>query len=255
MIRVLAIDDEPLALEQLSTYIQNTPFMELVAACKSALEATTIMRDNKVDALFIDINMPDKNGIDFIRSLDEPPIVVFSTAYGNYAIDGYKVNAVDFLLKPYEEDEFLQAALKVKRKYELLQSEQTTKSRQASLPSPETEKAAFCENDSMFIKTERRMVRINVADIRFIEGMSEYVKIHTKTGERPFIVLQGMKRMEEQLPSSLFLRIHRSFIVNLKAIQEVNKNSIVLDDKTYLPIGDLYKSDIFKYVLSKQLGK
>ena len=239
MIRTLAIDDEPLALKQLATYIRKVPFLELVAECQSAIDAQKILEQDVIDVMFIDINMPDLNGLDFVRTLVAPPLVVFTTAYSEYAIDGYKVNAVDYLLKPFGMDEFLRAANKVKQQYDLTHT---------------TEVSKVDDNDAMFLKTEHRIVRININNIRYIEGMSEYLKIYLKDA-KPIVVLLSMKKMEERLPSHSFMRIHRSYIINLTEIQEVNKNRVILDADTFLPIGDLYREQLNQYIESKFLGK
>lgn len=250
MIKVLAIDDEPLALQQLSAYIKRMPFFELCGECRSAEEAQAAMEHEQIDAIFSDINMPDCNGLDFVRSLPEPPIVVFTTAYSSYAVEGYKVNAIDYLLKPFGFDEFQAAANKVKRQYDLLHP--------ASLADEPTEgprEEELSPEDSIFLKTEHRIVRINVADIRFVEGMSEYLKVHLLTDSRPLVILLSMKKMEERLPSQLFLRIHRSYLVNVRAITEVNKNRVFLGHDVALPVGVLYKDTLRQYVESKFLGK
>ena len=242
MIRTLAIDDEPLALQQLSSYIKKIPFLELVAECQSAFDAKKIMDEEVIDAIFIDINMPDLTGMDFVRSLAVPPIVVFTTAYSDYAVDGYKVDAVDYLLKPFGLDEFQRAANKVKRQYELLRQEQA-------------EISTVDDDDSLFLKTEHKVVRVKVEDIRYIEGMSEYLKIHLQDHPKPIIVLLSMKKIEERLPAKTFMRVHRSYIINLRKIHEVNKNRVILDSETYIPIGDLYREQLNKYIESKFLGK
>lgn len=243
MIRTLAIDDEPLALQQLVAYIKKVPFLELVAQCQSALEAKKIMEDDIIDAIFIDINMPDLSGLDYVKSLAVPPIIVFTTAYSEYAIDGYKVNAIDYLLKPFGLDDFQRAANKVKAQYDL--------QRQATA----AEVSQVDDDDALFLKTEHKVVRINIADIRYVEGMSEYLKIHLENRTKPLIVLLSMKKLEEHLPPSLFMRIHRSYIINLKKIQEVNKSRVIMDADTYLPIGDLYRDAFNKYIEKKFLGK
>lgn len=243
MIRTLAIDDEPLALQQLVAYIKKVPFLELVAQCQSALEAKKIMEDDIIDAIFIDINMPDLNGLDYVKSLAVPPIIVFTTAYSEYAIDGYKVNAIDYLLKPFGLNDFQRAANKVKTQYDL--------QRQATA----AEVSQVDDDDALFLKTEHKVVRINIADIRYVEGMSEYLKIHLENRTKPLIVLLSMKKLEEHLPPSLFMRIHRSYIINLKKIQEVNKSRVIMDADTYLPIGDLYRDAFNKYIEKKFLGK
>ena len=183
--------------------------------------------------------MPDLNGLDFVRTLAAPPLVVFTTAYSEYALEGYKVNAVDYLLKPFGMDEFMRAANKVKQQYDLTHTAEVSR---------------VDDNDAIFLKTEHRIVRINVTNIRYIEGMSEYLKIYLKEG-KPLVVLLSMKKMEERLSSTNFMRIHRSYIINLNEIQEVNKNRVILDQDTYLPIGDLYRDQLNRYIESKFLGK
>ena len=237
--KCLAIDDEPLALKQLETYISEIPFLELVGACQSAAEAEVMMKADSIDVIFIDINMPDINGLEFVQSLATPPMVVFTTAYSEYAVDGYKVDAVDYLLKPFGLEEFKRAANKVKQRYDLQNMAAVS---------------VVDQDDAMFLKTEHRIVRINISDIRYIEGMSEYLKIHLEDKQKPLIVLLSMKKIEEHLPSS-FMRIHRSYIINLKKIQEVNKNRVIMDADTYLPIGDLYRESFMGYLETKFLGK
>lgn len=243
MIRCLAIDDEPLALRQLAAYIKKIPFLELAGECQSAAEARKIMQEEMIDAIFIDINMPDLNGMEFVRSLAAPPLVVFTTAYSEYAVEGYKVDAVDYLLKPFGLDEFKLAANKVKKQYDLMNAGLNT----APTASPKE------SDDTLFLKTEHRVVRVNMEDIRYIEGMSEYLKIYLES-QKPLVVLLSMKKIEERLPSS-FMRIHRSYIINLKKIQEVNKNRVIMYADTYLPIGDLYREAFNNYLNTKFLGK
>lgn len=241
MIRCLAIDDEPLALRQLVTYIQRVPFLELAAQCQSALEARKFLAEEAVDAIFCDINMPDLNGMDFIKSLQAPPLIVFTTAYSEYAVEGFKVNAVDYLLKPFGLDDFRRAANRIKERLENV-------STITQHLTPNT------QPDTLFVKTDYRMVKINIADIRYIEGMSEYLKIYLEGEDKPIITLLSMKKIESRLPEN-FMRIHRSYIVNLHKIQEVNKNRIIMDAETYLPVGDMYKESFQQYLDTHFLGK
>ena len=241
MIRCLAIDDEPLALQQLTTYIQKVPFLELAAQCQSAMEARKFLEQDTVDAIFCDINMPDLNGMDFIKSLQAPPLIVFTTAYSEYAVEGFKVNAVDYLLKPFGLDDFRRAANRIKERLEIV-------STNTQHPTPNT------QPDTLFVKTDYRMVKINIPDIRYIEGMSEYLKIYLEGEEKPIITLLSMKKIETRLPEN-FMRIHRSYIVNLHKIQEVNKNRIIMDAETFLPIGDMYKESFQQYLDTMFLGK
>lgn len=243
MIKVLAIDDEPLALRQLVTYINKVPFLELAGQCRSALEAKQLMEQDMVDAIFCDINMPDLSGMDFVRQLAAPPLIVFTTAYSEYAIEGYKVNAVDYLLKPFGMNDFLRAAMKIQEQYNLRHQN-----------APQQQSSPVQSDGTIFVKTDYRVLRIAIADIRYIEGMSEYLKIHLDN-QKPVITLLSMKKMEDYLPSTLFMRIHRSYIVNLQKIQEVNKNRVILDADTNLPIGDLYKDQFNEYLERNFLGK
>ena len=240
MIRCIAIDDEPLALQQLASYVKKVSYLELAGTCQSAIEARKLLEKEQIDAIFIVINMPDLNGLDFVRSLDNPPLVVFTTAYSEYAVDGFKANAIDYLLKPFDLSEFKRAAEKVKTQFELLNASQVSQ---------------VDEDDAMFLKSEYKVVRVNIKDIRYIEAMSEYLRIYTTTLARPVIVLLSMKKMEERLPAAQFMRIHRSYIINLKKIREVSKNHVMIDADTSLPIGDIYKETFNAYIASKFLAR
>ena len=238
-IRCLAIDDEPLALKQLVAYIKKVPFLELAAQCQSALEARTYLENDTVDAIFCDINMPDLNGMDFVKSLVAPPLVVFTTAYSEYAVDGFRVNAVDYLLKPFGLQEFQRAAQRLKDRLE---------------GSHATEESAATQTETLFLKTDYRIVNVNIRDIRYVEAMSEYLKVWVDGQSKPIVTLLSMKKMEENLPG-YFMRIHRSYIINLTKIQEVNKNRVIMDADTYLPIGDLYKDAFQRYLNTRFLAR
>ena len=259
MIKVLAIDDEPLALQQVVAYIRKIPFFELVAQCQSALEAREVMERELVEAIFCDINMPDLSGMEFVKQLPVRPVIVFTTAYSEYAIEGYKVDAVDYLLKPFSFMDFQRAAAKVRKSVAsasgLQEDEQL-----ASDVSPDRQGVA---DDSIFVKTDYKTIRISISDIRYVEGMSEYLKLYLDSQPKPVITLLSMKKMEEFLPHN-FMRIHRSYIVNLDRVQEVNKNRVILGkaksqegpaDDVYLPIGDNYKEQFNEYLSTRLLGK
>ena len=245
MIRCLAIDDEPLALQQLVAYIGKVPFLELAAQCQSALEARKFLENDTVDAIFCDINMPDLNGMDFVKSLVVPPLVVFTTAYSEYAVEGFRVNAVDYLLKPFGLQDFQRAANRLK---ERLDNTPAADNSLTSHPSP------FTSTDDLFLKTDYRIVKVSIPDIRYIEAMSEYLKVWIEGEAKPIVTLLSMKKMEERLPD-YFMRIHRSYIINLNKIQEVNKNRVIMDADTYLPVGDLYKDTFQAYLDTKFLGR
>ena len=243
MIKCIAIDDEPLALKKLVTYIKKIPYLELVAECRSAIEAQQVIDQQQVEAIFLDINMPDLNGLDFAKSLERDqrrgPVMVFTTAYSEYAIEGYKANGVGYLLKPYSFEEFKEAAQKVRDICEIRQ--QST-----------TEVSAEIDNDVIYVKSDYRIVRISINSIRYIEAMSEYLRITCDDRDKPVIVLLSMKKIEEHLPDNKFMRIHRSYIINLSKISEVKKNHVVIEGGFSLPIGDNYK-DVFMSYLNKRI--
>ena len=241
----MAIDDEPLALQQIAAYIGKVPFLELAAQCQSALEARRFLEQDTVDAIFCDINMPDLNGMDFVKSLTVAPLIVFTTAYAEYAVEGFKVNAVDYLLKPFGMQDFQRAALRLQ---ERLGTPSPTPPTTPTTPTTPT------DPDTIFLKTEYRIVKVSISDIRYVEAMSEYLKVYLESEPKPIVTLLSMKKMEEHLPD-YFMRIHRSYIINLTKIQEVNKNRVIMDSETYLPIGDMYRETFQNYLNTKFLGK
>ena len=251
MIRCIAIDDEPLALQQIVAYIGKVPFLELAAQCQSALEARAFLEQDTMDAIFCDINMPDLNGMDFVKSLAVPPLIVFTTAYSEYAVEGFRVNAVAYLLKPFGLQDFQRAANRLK---ERLEGSVAGVHRAVDAHSVVGDSVADTRDDVLFLKTEYRIVKVSISDIRYVEGMSEYLKVYLDGDKKPIVTLLSMKKMEERLPDS-FMRIHRSYIVNLTKIQEVNKNRIIMDADTYLPIGDMYRDTFQQYLEAKFLGK
>ena len=232
MIRCIAIDDEPLALKQLSGYIEKTPFLVLAGAFDSALKAIDILKDENIDLIFADINMPDLSGMDFVKSLDDPPMIVFVTAYSEYALEGFRVDAIDYLLKPVSYGDFLKSANKVKLWFEK--------------HSDNTE-IVRSDKDFLFIKADYKILRINFDDIKYIEGMSEYIKIHL-CDSKPVMTLLSMKAIEGQLPAERFMRVHRSYIVNLSRISVIERSRIVFDDKVYIPVSEQYRNVFQSYV-------
>lgn len=232
MLKCLAIDDEPLARKKMAAYIEKTPFLDLIDTCESALEALNIIQKQEIDLLFLDINMPDFSGMDFAKSLTKAPGIIFTTAYSEYAIEGYKVDAIDYLLKPIDYPAFLKAASKANQ---LL-----------SKMNPSSEELSFKE-EFLFIKSEHKIIKINLADITYMESMREYVRIHLKN-RSPLMTLISMKKLEESIPSDTFMRVHRSFIVNLKSITTIERNRIVYDEKTYIPVSEQYREAFRAYV-------
>ena len=231
-IRCLAIDDEPLALKQIDIYIRKTPFLELVAICNNAFDAMGYLREKQVDLMFVDINMPDLSGMDFVKSLPEKPFIIFTTAYSEYAIEGFKVDAIDYLLKPISYKDFLRAANKIKNLFEL-----------RGVQSETVEMAS----EHLFVKSEYRLVRIELSEIKYIESMHEYVRIHL-INDKPVMTLLSMKSIEEQLPPERFLRVHRSFIVNMDRIKVVERYRIIFDNNVYIPVSDQYKARFQEFI-------
>lgn len=236
MIRCIAIDDEPLALQQIETYIRKTPFLELVASCRSALDAVESLAEQPVDLLFVDINMPDLNGLDFVRSLISNPLVIFTTAYSEYAIDGFRVDAIDYLLKPIGYPDFLRSAEKAHRQFRLLNPNDT------GIDNP-------C---LLFVKADYKTIRIDVDKITHIESRSEYVRIYTQDMP-PVMSLGSLKSYEERLPSDRFMRIHRSFIVNLARIKSIERKHIVIANDVHIPIGEIYEERFKAFLNSRSM--
>lgn len=228
-LRCIAIDDEPLALRQVTSFIEKLPFLELVGQCSNAFQALELLEKESVDLMFVDINMPDLNGLDFVKSLDIKPLLIFTTAYDQYAIEGFKVNAIDYLLKPFSFAEFSTAANKAKAQYELLNKAEDV-----------AEEKVDSNEQYLFIKSEYKLLRVNLEDILYIEGMKEYVRIHL-ANQKPIMSLLTMKAVEAKLPAERFMRVHRSYIVNLSQVKEVERFRIVYDDKTRIPVSDNYK--------------
>jgi two-component system, LytTR family, response regulator LytT len=237
-IRCLAMDDEPLALEKMAGYISKTPFLKLEGACRSGFEAMEFLAEGRIDLIFADINMPDINGMDFIKSLHDKPQVIFTTAFSEYALEGFKVNALDYLLKPIGYTEFLRSANKAKNYFDILN------------PQPE-------QNDDdrnyLFVKSDYKIVRINLNNILYIEGMREYVRIHLETG-KAVMPLISLRVLEEQLPANSFMRVHRSYIVNLQKITTIDHSRIVFGDKVYIPVSEQYRDFFQKFLSEHSLG-
>lgn len=235
------IDDEPLALELLQSYVAQTPFMELKGAYSSAIEALDGLRKEPADIVFTDIQMPELDGLSFSKTLNENTRIVFTSAFEQYAIEGYRVNALDYLLKPISYNDFLITAKKAQKWFKQKKKESP----------PEMQKP---QENSLFVKSDYKLLRINFDDIRYIEGLKDYVKIYTDSQSRPILSLISMHTIEEALPSSMFMRIHRSYIVNMSKVEVVERGQIVFGDK-YLPVSDSYKERVQEYINSRLLGK
>jgi two-component system, LytTR family, response regulator LytT len=225
MIRAIAIDDEPLALTLLSGYIQRTPFLELAGTFDNAVGAMELLETNHVDLMFVDIQMPDFSGTEFVRSLMPGSKVVFTTAFEKYALEGFRLHAVDYLLKPFSYDEFLAAAQKAKRLIELEQKQDAV---------------AETNDTFLFLKSEYKIRRINFDDILYIEGMKDYVKVFLRNEPKPVLSINSLKSLEQKLPTARFMRVHRSFIVNLERVDIIERFRIVFGH-VYIPVSDQYK--------------
>ena len=231
-IRTITIDDEPLALKLLSSYVEKTPFLELAGSFDNPLDAMEFLADQPVELIILDIQMPDLSGIEFARVQENSAKLIFTTAYEKYALESYKLNAVDYLLKPYSYQEFLSAVTKVKKLIELELSVAPT---------------LEANNQFLFLKSEYKIRRINFNDIQYVEGLKDYVKVYLLHEDKPILSLSSMKAMEEKLPASHFMRVHRSFIVNLDKIEVIERSRIVFG-KTYIPVSDQYKEKFQEYL-------
>ncbi len=233
-LRTIAIDDEPLALRLISDYVEKTPFLELTGAFDNPIDAVEFLSQQSADLILADIQMPDLNGIEFARSLENAPKIIFTTAYEKYAIEGFRLNAVDYLLKPFSYEEFLKAAQKARKQIELESN---------AYPSMEA------SNQFLFLKSEYKIRRINFNDILYIEGLKDYVKVFISGDDKPILSLNSIKALEQKLPETKFMRVHRSFIVNLDKIETIERSRIIFG-KTYIPVSDQYK-DKFQEFLDK----
>ena len=233
-IKCIAIDDEPLALEQIGSYVQKTPFLELIATCKNAYEALDVLKEKEVDLMFIDIDMPDISGLDLVKSLVKKPQIIFTTAYSEYAFEGFQVDAIDYLLKPINYAAFLKAANKSKIWFEANSPEKA-------------EQQPKSDRKEIFVKSNYKVVRILLADISYIESANEYIKIFLDNQE-VITTFMRLKNIEELLPAGDFMRVHKSFIINLNKILAVDRNRIFIDKKKHIPVGEQYKEIFNKYM-------
>ena len=240
-ITCLIADDEPMALSLIESYVLKTPFLELKAKCNSAIKAMEFLEtDSDIDLFFLDIQMPDLTGLEFSRLLPTKSKVVFTTAFDQYAIEGYKVNALDYLLKPFDYNEFLNAAQKARNHFET-NSFQNNENQQNNKNS-----------DFIFVKSEYRQIKINFSEILYIEGLKDYVKIYTSSHPRPILTLMSLKKLEEELPSEQFMRVHRSYIISLEKIEAIERNHVVIKDG-FITIAPNYKDILMEYIKGKSI--
>lgn len=242
MLKCIAIDDEPLALRQLKSYIEKIPYLELTATCNNALEAQQLLASQHVDLIFVDINMPDLSGVEFVRSLVDRPMVIFTTAYSEYAVEGFKLDAVDYLLKPFSFADFSRSAGKANSLYELRHNQRAGE--------PEaTPEALPKDKEYISVKADYKVSLVKISDIVHLESEGEYVRMHLADGTT-ITTLFRLKNMEAALPSDMFMRVHRSYIVNLGCIKGYVRGRVFLSDTEYVPIGENYKESFQHYIES-----
>ena len=232
MINAIAIDDEPLALQLVSGYIEKTPGLNLAGSFDNPLDAIEFLTNEAVDLIFVDIQMPDLSGLEFTRSLAKGPKVIFTTAYEKYALEGFRLDVIDYLLKPFSYEEFLKAVQKAVRLIKL---------------EKEVPEQVDTNNEFLFLKSDYKIRRINFNDILYIEGLKDYVKVFIHGSDKPVLSLITLKALEAKLPEAKFMRVHRSFIVNLERIDNIERSRIVFG-KTYIPVGEQYKDKFQEFL-------
>jgi two-component system, LytTR family, response regulator LytT len=232
-IRTIAIDDEPLALQLVAGYIQKTPFLELAGTFDNPLDAGEYLSTASVDLVFLDIQMPHLLGTEFAQMVGENTKIIFTTAYSQYALQGFKLDVVDYLLKPFGYEEFLTAATRARKRIETERPVQVMQ--------------IEANDDYLFLKSEYKIRRINFNDIIYIEGLKDYIKVFLKNEEKPVMSLSSLKAIEEKLPSDRFMRVHRSFIVNLRLVDTIERSRIVFG-KTWIPVSDQYKEKFQEFL-------
>ena len=238
IIKCAIVDDEPLAVELLASYVKKIPFLELCGKYNNATDALHGLGETPVDLLFLDIQMPELNGLEMSKMVPETTRIVFTTAFDQYAVDGFRANALDYLLKPISYADFMEACNKALQWFQLVQQSE----QQPTMPMEEPR--------SIFVKSEYKLLQIDLDDIRYIEGLKDYVKIYTEQSPHPVLSLMNMKAIEQMLPASRFIRVHRSFIMQKSKIREIERNRIVFGD-VYIPIGDSYKQAFQDFINAK----
>jgi two-component system, LytTR family, response regulator LytT len=239
-LRCVAVDDEPLALDLVAKFISQTSFLQLEAKFDNAIQALGYLNQNQTDLVFLDIQMPDLSGMELARILDgknsgQKPRIIFTTAYNQFAIEGYKVDALDYLLKPFSYEEFLKASTKAYQYFEKLQK--------PSESIPDLEK----NHDYIFLKVEYQLVKVMVKDIAYVEAYKDYVKVHLTNKPNPLLSLTSMKAMEDMLPQQDFMRVHRSYIINLNHIDSVSRNVVNIGD-AHITVSDNYKEPFMNFL-------
>tara|TARA_R110002049_G_scaffold9304_1_gene47696 strand:- start:491 stop:1219 length:729 start_codon:yes stop_codon:yes gene_type:complete len=237
--KCVIIDDEPLAIDVIESYIKQIGGLEIVVTCTNPLEAITLLNKKKVDLIFLDIQMPNLTGIELVKALDNIPQFIFTTAYPQYALDGFNLNATDYLVKPIPFHRFLKAVTRAKEKYELEKS--------SSIKNEVYNETSSSENvdDFIFVKSEYENIKIKTDTIKYIQGLKDYIKIYTTQSEKAILTLSSFKDILQKLPSKRFIRVHRSYVVNIDFISVLQKTKIIVDG-VQIPIGETYKDDVIK---------
>lgn len=243
MLKCIAIDDEPLALRQLTSYISKIPYLELVATFGNAIDAQQRLSSEHIDLIFVDINMPDLNGVEFVRALIDKPMVIFTTAYSEYAIEGFRLDAVDYLLKPFSFADFNRSVAKANSLYELRHNNRPAANESISEAEPR-------DKEFISVKADYKVSFVRIADIVFLESEGEYVRLHLADNST-ITTLFRLKNMETALPAEQFMRVHRSYIVNRNAIRSYVKGRVYLSDTEYVPIGENYREAFQAYIDKK----
>ncbi|WP_218747109.1 MULTISPECIES: LytR/AlgR family response regulator transcription factor [Winogradskyella] len=238
-ITCVIVDDEPMALNLVESYVEKTPFLDFKKKCSSAIEAMEYIKTNPVDLVFLDIQMPDLTGLEFSKMLPKETRVIFTTAFDHYALEGFKVEAIDYLLKPFDYAEFLAAANKANAWFELV------KGQKQSIVSEEKE--------FLFVKSEYKQLRIKLADVLYFEGLKDYIKIWIKDNPKPILTLMSLKSLEEELPSTQFMRVHRSFIVSLNNINVIERSQIIINDQR-ITVSEHYKPKFVEFINNNSLN-
>ena len=243
MIRCIAIDDEPLALRQIKSYIDRTEGLQLVALCSRADQVQQLLSEQSVDVLFVDINMPDVNGLDLVRSLENPPIIIFTTAYSEYAVEGFRLDAVDYLLKPFAYEDFEKAVNKARMLSELYRMREMHNMPEAELSEDIAEDKSE-KRDYISIKADYKVHMVRYDEIIYVESVGEYVRLHLVDGSK-VVTLFRLKNMESALPADKFMRVHRSYIVNLDRVSSYARGKIYMDNGDDVPLSVNYR-DVFR---------
>jgi DNA-binding LytR/AlgR family response regulator len=243
MLRCIAVDDEPLALQLLTDYIRKVPFLELVAACEDAFQAARALQEKTVDLIFMDIQMPGLTGLQFIQSLAKRPMIILVTAYKKFATEGFDLDVVDYLVKPVGLDRFMKACYKAQELYQLRSAPAAGPAASPAPASAANPAGTAPQPDYFFVNSDYSLVKVVFADIVWIEGSGDYQKIHLKSAARPLLVRTNAKTLESELPADKFLRIHKSYIIAIAAITAIRKNSVFIGELE-LPIGDTYRETL-----------